>query len=120
MPCLVPGRGGSLAQLCLGALQVLDAGALSGHPVTHSAGVVGVSAPEHLSHESAAWNLTVGAGFLPAAARRGVAEGLVPLLTAFVTILSLLFHQRCGTWGGIGSQGAQPRVSDRGLSGRPR
>lgn len=90
VPCLVPGRGGSLTQLCLGTLQVLDAGALSGHPVTHSAGVVGVSAPEHLSHESAAWNLTVGVGFLLAAARRGVAEGLVPLLTAFVTILSLL------------------------------
>ncbi|MFG3712938.1 zf-HC2 domain-containing protein [Micromonospora sp. NPDC047730] len=44
----------------------------------------------HLWHESAAWNVAVGAGFLFVAARRTPPTGLVPMLSAFVGMLVLL------------------------------
>ncbi|MFI7602890.1 zf-HC2 domain-containing protein [Actinoplanes sp. NPDC049681] len=46
--------------------------------------------PGHLWHESAAWNVAVGAGFLFIALRRSRPTGLVPMLTAFVGMLLLL------------------------------
>ncbi|WP_054565702.1 zf-HC2 domain-containing protein [Frankia sp. R43] len=79
-----------LAQLALGLLQVLGVGPFhTALPSTHH-GVTSATHGEHLSHESAAWNLAVGVGFLAAAARRAIADGLVPLLTAFVGLLGLL------------------------------
>ncbi|GID30017.1 zf-HC2 domain-containing protein [Paractinoplanes brasiliensis] len=60
-------------------------------------GVVGAHAhagldatPGHLWHESAAWNVAVGAGYLFIALRRVRPSGLVPMLTAFVGMLLLL------------------------------
>jgi len=44
----------------------------------------------HLWHESAAWNVAVGAGYLFIALRRNRPTGLVPMLTAFVAMLLLL------------------------------
>jgi predicted anti-sigma-YlaC factor YlaD len=44
----------------------------------------------HLWHESAAWNVAVGAGYLFLALRRSRPAGLVPMLTAFVGMLLLL------------------------------
>jgi len=44
----------------------------------------------HLWHESAAWNVAVGAGYLFIALRRNRPTGLVPMLTAFVGMLLLL------------------------------
>ena len=44
----------------------------------------------HLWHESAAWNVAVGAGYLFIALRRTRPTGLVPMLTAFVGMLLLL------------------------------
>jgi predicted anti-sigma-YlaC factor YlaD len=44
----------------------------------------------HLWHESAAWNVAVGAGYLFIALRRSRPTGLVPMLTAFVGMLLLL------------------------------
>jgi predicted anti-sigma-YlaC factor YlaD len=44
----------------------------------------------HLLHESAAWNVAVGAGYLFIALRRSRPTGLVPMLTAFVGMLLLL------------------------------
>jgi len=44
----------------------------------------------HLWHESAAWNVAVGAGYLFIALRRNRPAGLVPMLTAFVGMLLLL------------------------------
>ncbi|PRY29314.1 putative anti-sigma-YlaC factor YlaD [Pseudosporangium ferrugineum] len=71
-------------QLILGLDQV--GGAASSLHV-HS----GVDAtPGHLWHESAAWNVAVGAGFLFIALRRNRPAGLVPMLTAFVGMLLLL------------------------------
>ncbi|MGC5050981.1 zf-HC2 domain-containing protein [Micromonospora sp. DT48] len=45
---------------------------------------------QHLWHESAAWNVAVGAGFLFVALRRTSPSGLVPMLGAFVVTLVLL------------------------------
>jgi predicted anti-sigma-YlaC factor YlaD len=44
----------------------------------------------HLWHESAAWNVAVGAGYLFIALRRNRPAGLVPMLSAFVGMLLLL------------------------------
>ncbi|MEX5710049.1 zf-HC2 domain-containing protein [Parafrankia sp. FMc6] len=78
------------AQLALGLLQVLGVGPFHVALAPTHHGMTGVTHTEHLSHESAAWNLAVGIGFLAAAARRAIADGLVPLLTAFVGLLGLL------------------------------
>jgi predicted anti-sigma-YlaC factor YlaD len=73
-------------QLILGLAQV-GGGATGVHPHT----TVGLAAtPGHLWHESAAWNVAVGAGFLFIALRRSRPTGLVPMLTAFVGMLLLL------------------------------
>jgi predicted anti-sigma-YlaC factor YlaD len=71
-------------QLILGLAQV-GGGAAGGHAHT------GVDAtPGHLWHESAAWNVAVGAAFLFIALRRNRPTGLLPMLTAFVAMLLLL------------------------------
>jgi predicted anti-sigma-YlaC factor YlaD len=71
-------------QLILGLAQV-GGGSSSAH--VHA----GLDAtPGHLWHESAAWNVAVGAGFLFIALRRNRPTGLVPMLTAFVGMLLLL------------------------------
>ena len=71
-------------QLILGLAQV-GGGASGAH--VH----VGLDAtPGHLWHESAAWNVAVGAAFLFIALRRTRPSGLVPMLTAFVGMLVLL------------------------------
>lgn len=44
----------------------------------------------HLAHESAAWNLALGVGFLWVAYRIDKATGLLPTLTAFIGLLTLL------------------------------
>jgi predicted anti-sigma-YlaC factor YlaD len=71
-------------QLILGLAQA-GGGAVTGHVHTG----LGASAG-HLWHESAAWNVAVGAGFLVIALRRGRPNGLLPMLTAFVGMLLLL------------------------------
>ncbi|NMO54301.1 hypothetical protein HH310_24340 [Actinoplanes sp. TBRC 11911] len=71
-------------QLILGLGQI--GGGVSGAHV-HT----GVDAtPGHLWHESAAWNVALGAGYLFIALRRSKPAGLVPMLTAFVGMLLLL------------------------------
>ncbi|MEV4198218.1 zf-HC2 domain-containing protein [Micromonospora globbae] len=70
-------------QLVLGLAQVGRSPA-AGHD--HSGGLMS----GHLWHESAAWNIAVGAGFLFVAARRTRPTGLVPMLSAFVGTLVLL------------------------------
>jgi predicted anti-sigma-YlaC factor YlaD len=71
-------------QLILGLAQV--GGGASGEHLH-----VGVDAsPAHLWHESAAWNVAVGAGYLFIGLRRNRPAALVPMLTAFVGMLLLL------------------------------
>jgi predicted anti-sigma-YlaC factor YlaD len=72
------------AQFALGMAQV---SAFS--TAAHDHAGVGVSSA-HLWHESAAWNVALGAGFGWIAVRRSRPSGLVPLLTAFVGLLTLL------------------------------
>lgn len=82
-PLLRIGLGGlGVVQLVLGLLQVL--GFTSGH--VHP----GIGAPNHLWHESAAWNVAVGAGFVWVALHRSRPSGILPTLTAFVAVLGLL------------------------------
>jgi predicted anti-sigma-YlaC factor YlaD len=73
------------AQFTLGMAQI---GAYSAAEHVHS-GSADVSSA-HLRHESAAWNVALGAGFGWIAVRRSRPAGLVPLLTAFVGLLTLL------------------------------
>ena len=44
----------------------------------------------HAAHESAAWNLAMGASFLAVAVKPARAIGTLPILTTFVTVLSVL------------------------------
>ena len=44
----------------------------------------------HVFHESAAWNVAIGAGFAWIATRRATPSGALPMLTAFVALLALL------------------------------
>jgi predicted anti-sigma-YlaC factor YlaD len=92
-----PGRGRLTLLLrgglgALGAVQlVLGLVQVTGFTLGHTAGHAhpGV-APDHLWHESAAWNVAVGAGFIWVALARSRPGGLLPILTAFVAVLGPL------------------------------
>jgi predicted anti-sigma-YlaC factor YlaD len=71
-------------QLILGLTQVGG-----GATVDHAHNGLGAT-QGHLWHESAAWNVAVGAGYLFIALRRTRPTGLVPMLTAFVGMLLLI------------------------------
>lgn len=75
------------AQLLIGLAQMTLAPAAE-HD--HAAAASGAVPAAHLSHESAAWNIAIGAGFLWIAARRVRPAGLMLVLTAFVGVLGLL------------------------------
>jgi predicted anti-sigma-YlaC factor YlaD len=75
-------------QLVLALIQVTAVGMGTG--AMHGDTTIDGATPNHLWHESAAWNLAVGAGFLWIAARRTRPGGIVPTLTAFIGVLSLL------------------------------
>ncbi|GAA3272578.1 zf-HC2 domain-containing protein [Dactylosporangium vinaceum] len=68
-----------LAQFMLGIAQAATA-ASTNH--LHGSG--------HVFHESAAWNVAIGAGFAWIATRRATPSGALPMLTAFVALLVLL------------------------------
>jgi predicted anti-sigma-YlaC factor YlaD len=74
--------GGS--QLFLGLVQMTTS-----LPATHLHGTGPAANSHHLWTESAAWNMAIGAGFLWTAARRAPASALIPVLTAFVALLTL-------------------------------
>lgn len=65
---------------------------------------------QHLWHESAAWNVAVGAGFLFVALRRTPPAGLLPMLSAFVATLILLSVNDLVT-----AQVAVPRLVSHGF-----
>ncbi|WP_430791168.1 zf-HC2 domain-containing protein [Actinoplanes sp. G11-F43] len=71
-------------QLILGLTQV--GGGVSAGTAHHGLGAT----QGHLWHESAAWNVAVGAGYLFIGLRRSRPTGLVPMLTAFVAMLLLI------------------------------
>jgi len=59
-------------------------------PATHLHGAGPAADSHHLWTESAAWNMAIGAGFLWTAVRRVPPSALIPVLTAFVALLTLL------------------------------
>jgi predicted anti-sigma-YlaC factor YlaD len=74
-------------QFLLGAAQVAG---VAGVEHLHAVGGLAGSQAGHLWHESAAWNIAIGAGFGWVAARRARPVGVLPMLTAFVAALTLL------------------------------
>ena len=80
-----------VALAAVGAVQLILGLDQIGGGVTGAHVHTGVdTTPGHLWHESAAWNVAVGAGYLFIALRRTRPTGLVPMLTAFVGMLLLL------------------------------
>jgi predicted anti-sigma-YlaC factor YlaD len=77
-----------VAQLVLGVLQITALTAVEDSVLHHTA--VDGATPGHLWHESAAWNVAIGGGFLWIAARRSRPIGVVPMLTVFIGALVLL------------------------------
>jgi predicted anti-sigma-YlaC factor YlaD len=75
------------AQLVLGLLQITT---LEGGEGDAMHGAVNGASPGHLWHESAAWNVAVGAAFVWIATRRGRPLGIVPILTVFIGVLVVL------------------------------
>ncbi len=55
-----------------------------------SVGMAAMHMGAHQAHESAAWNVAVGAALMAVALRPGRAAGTVPILLAFVAVLSVL------------------------------
>jgi predicted anti-sigma-YlaC factor YlaD len=76
-----------VAQFVLGMLQIARNAAVE-H--AHDTVVAAGATPGHLWHESAAWNVAVGAGFAWIAWRRTRPTGTLPMLTAFVALLVML------------------------------
>jgi predicted anti-sigma-YlaC factor YlaD len=80
-----------LALAVVGAVQLILGLNQIGGDVTGVHVHTGLDAtPGHLWNESAAWNVSIGAGYLFIALRRTRPSGLVPMLTAFVGMLLLL------------------------------
>lgn len=77
-----------LAQLGLGVAQMVAMWVGSGH--LHGPTILTGATPGHLWHESAAWNVAIGVGFLWVAAHRGTPAGITTVLSAFVVVLALL------------------------------
>ena len=76
-----------LAQVEVALLEVLSAHASAGgsQPV-----VLQGASVAHFAHESAAWNLALGVGFLWVARRSSRPSGMVPTLVTFVAVLTVL------------------------------
>lgn len=73
--------------LSLGSLLAISQAGAAVHAGTSVAGAT----MAHMSHETAAWNVAIGAGFLWVALQSSTrSAGLVPLLGAFVGVLTLL------------------------------
>ena len=79
------------AQFVLGVAQVAAIGMTSAQPVS------GGMTADHLWHESAAWNIAIGAGYAWIALRRTRPAGVLPMLTAFVGVLLLLSAEDLAT-----------------------
>jgi predicted anti-sigma-YlaC factor YlaD len=77
-----------LGQFMLGVAQISSlAGALTEHAHTSTVGSVSSG---HLWHESAAWNVAIGAALAWLAWRKTRPAALLPVMTAFVGVLALL------------------------------
>lgn len=87
LPAL-PRPSGRIPLAVVGVLQTL-LGLAQLFGVDHTSHLASGGA-SHLFNESAAWNIALGLGFLVAAARPGLARGLLPALAAFVALLTVV------------------------------
>jgi predicted anti-sigma-YlaC factor YlaD len=78
-----------LGAVGLGQCALAVSGIVAVGAAHHGVELAGASAA-HLSHESAAWNLALAVGFLWVAAGTTRLSGLVPLVAAFVGVLTVL------------------------------
>ncbi|NJC72462.1 hypothetical protein HC031_22475 [Planosporangium thailandense] len=78
-----------VVQFVLGIIEI-SVFAAAGHGHAGHGLATGGATSSHIWHESAAWNIAVGAGFVWIAARRCRPTGIVPTLTAFVVVLTAL------------------------------
>jgi predicted anti-sigma-YlaC factor YlaD len=78
-----------LAQFFLGITQISSLAATTAAH-THNDETIGTVTSSHLWHESAAWNVAIGAALAWLAWRRARPTGLLPVMTAFVAVLALL------------------------------
>jgi predicted anti-sigma-YlaC factor YlaD len=93
-----PGRGwartGRWLRAALGVLGfgqfLIGIGQIASLRMSAGIGSAGGMTSDHLLHESAAWNVAIGAGYVWIATRRGRPSGVLPILTAFVGVLLLL------------------------------
>lgn len=76
-----------LAQLAVAVSGVLTA-QTAGHD--HNGIHLEGASLQHFAHESAAWNLALGVGFCWVAWRSSRTSGMVPMVTAFVLVLTML------------------------------
>lgn len=76
-----------LAQFLLGFAQISSLATTADH--VHDP-TIGAASSGHLWHESAAWNVAIGAALAWLAWRRTRPAGLLPVMTAFVAVLTLL------------------------------
>lgn len=82
-----------LAVVAVGQMGLSLAGLLAVNVVSsaeHAGAPLGGATMAHMSHEAAAWNLAIGAGFLWVSLQSSRSAGLVPVLSAFVGLLTLL------------------------------
>jgi predicted anti-sigma-YlaC factor YlaD len=91
------GRFAAIARVLIGfvaagQLALAGVGLLATQEMAHTAHPATLSGATmtHMSHEAAAWNLAIGVGFLWVALRSSRTAGLVPVLSAFVALLTML------------------------------
>ncbi len=74
----------------LAQLEIALIGVLTAQSAGHGTVVLEGASIAHLAHESAAWNLALGVGFLWVARRSAPSSGMVPTLSTFVAVLAVL------------------------------
>src|SRR5882757_9496942 len=79
-----------LAGLGVGQLGLATSDVLAATDEHHGADAMSGASLAHFSHESSAWNLALAVGFLCVAARPARTRGMVPLVGAFVGVLTAL------------------------------
>ncbi|HJT02677.1 MAG TPA: zf-HC2 domain-containing protein [Pseudonocardiaceae bacterium] len=79
-----------LAVVGLAQAGVALVGIIGAHSSEHSGVVLQGASVAHFAHESAAWNLALGVGFLWVAWRSSRPSGMVPTVATFVAVLTVL------------------------------
>lgn len=89
-PRLIPAVRVLLGLVGLAQAEVALVGMIGAHHSGHSGVVLQGASVAHFAHESAAWNLALGVGFLWVAWRSSRPSGMVPTLVTFVAVLTVL------------------------------